>query len=71
MYRSHRWLFGTLLSTIDAALGGAMAMASRFDQDIALNHHGYLSLIRDYELSTTEFGLYRAEEVEWPPKDEA
>ena len=69
IYRSHRWLFGTLLSTIDAAIGGAMGMATRYDPSIAMNHHGYLSIIRDYETSAPELGLYRAEEVDWPPSE--
>ena len=66
IYRHHRWLLGTLVSTIDAALGGALVIAAKLNESIADAHGGYLQLVRHYEGATPELGLVRNEEAELP-----
>ena len=65
-YRHHRWLLGTLISSIDAALGGALLVAGRSDSKIAENHGGYLTILRRYTENTPELGLIRHEEADFP-----
>jgi hypothetical protein len=41
----HRWLLGTLISSLHAALGGALLFAEEVDSDIAAGHWGYHQLV--------------------------
>ncbi len=57
IYRHHRWLLGTLSSSLDQLLQSALIIASRVNEQIRVNHAGYESPLRGWLSDMPVLGL--------------